>query len=455
MRSFNIVQAYIILFIIVLTTITIAQQSNNNAFVFNGESSQIHIADGLAPNPLDGAVNLDANQYAFQYFNKENSENNSISVQAWVYLIGESPDKTMPIIYRSTVNGGESFSLSIENNFAKFSIGGTGGEFISTGPIPAFTWVQLTGTYDGEIMKLYFGKDLAASGSHTLLELDRYTTGEGLYIGKSGTDAFKSLIDEIRLWNIALGENDINGSGGNGNPAEPFPTSLAQYSIGQWSFNEIGDYSGTDILEDYSDSLNHLRVDSITEIVNSKHLPFFVVKSIGDDGDADPGDGNATSLNGQVTLRSAIEEANALAGQQTIYFYIEGTDPIIQPLSELPEITETLSLNAYTQKGYVGLPIIELDGSLITDLNIDGLSITSGGITIKDFVINSFSGYGLSLTSGDENIVQNNYFGTDLTGNSGLPNASGGIFIGGGSSSNTIGGSAAGQGNLIFGNGGY
>ena len=36
MRSFNIVKAYIMIFVIVLTTgvITIAQQSNNNAFLF-------------------------------------------------------------------------------------------------------------------------------------------------------------------------------------------------------------------------------------------------------------------------------------------------------------------------------------------------------------------------------------------------------------------------------------
>jgi len=224
MITFNNFTFYIALSLILISTFSISftQQSNNNAFVFNGESSQLYIEDGDPVNP-------ESKQYAFQYFNKLGSDNNNISIQAWVYLVGENPGKTMPIIYRSTVEGGESFSLYIENKFAKFSIGGTGGKVISTGPIPAFTWIQLTGTYDGEFMKLYFGKDLVASVSHTLLEQDRYTTGEGLYIGKSGADAFKGLIDEIRLWNIALGENNINGSGGNGNPAEPFPSSLAPY----------------------------------------------------------------------------------------------------------------------------------------------------------------------------------------------------------------------------------
>ena len=179
MRTFNNFTFCIAFSLIMLITsnVTFTQQSNNNAFVFNGESSQLYIADGVPVNP-------EAEQYAFQYFNKSGSDNDNISVQAWVYLIGESPDKTMPIIYRSTVDGGRSFSLSLEDRFAKFSIGGTGGKTLSTGSIPAFTWVQLTGTYDGEIMKLYFGKDLVDSVSHTLLDQHRYTDGLGLFLGK-------------------------------------------------------------------------------------------------------------------------------------------------------------------------------------------------------------------------------------------------------------------------------
>ncbi|HSL88650.1 MAG TPA: hypothetical protein VK870_05075, partial [Ignavibacteriaceae bacterium] len=54
------------------------QQSNNNAFVFNGENSIIYIEDGQP-------VNSNAKQNAFQYFNRVNSANNKITVQAWIY----------------------------------------------------------------------------------------------------------------------------------------------------------------------------------------------------------------------------------------------------------------------------------------------------------------------------------------------------------------------------------
>ncbi len=415
MRTFNNFTFCIAFSLIMLIacSITFTQQSNNNAFVFNGESSRVFIEDGLAVNQGE------ANQNAFQYFNKENSENNNISVQAWVYLIGESSGKTMPIISRSTVDGGESFSLSVEDRFAKFSIGGAGGKTLSTGPIPAFTWVQLTGTYDGEMMKLYFGKDLVDSDSHALLDQHRYTDGIGLFIGKSDEGSFKGLIDEIRLWNIALAENNINGSGGNGNPAEPFPNSLAPYLAGQWSFNEITDYlnSGVDILEDFSDSLNHLRVDNINEIIKSKHPPLFVVNSTGDAPDTNPGDGIADAGNGDITLRAAIQEANAYQGPQTIYFYIQGTGPfIIQPTSALPSFNEIITINATTQCGYARSPVIELDGSGTV---ANGLTISGGGSTVKGLVINNFSSYGLTLSLLDGNNIEANRISGILISSSG------------------------------------
>jgi hypothetical protein len=390
MRAFKIVKTYLMMLIIVLIagTITTAQQSNNNAFVFDGQPNPIYVEDG---NPV-----IPGNpQSAFQYFNADDTPatDNKITVQAWIYLIGENSSK-MPIIYRSVEGGSYNvFSLYVDSDRkAYFSISSDQGiKSVSTPEIPAFTWIQLTGMYDAESqeLKIYYGKDLA--GFEPIVTLGAgYTNGQGLYIGRSGTDAFKGLIDEIRIWNIALGENNINGSGGNGNPAEPFPTSLEPFLAGQWSFNEIGSYNGTDILEDLSDHNNHLRVEDDYDLVDSKHLPFFVVTSIGDEGDEIPGDGNATSSNGEVTLRSAIEEANAFAGQQIIYFYIQGTDPIIQPLSDfLPTITQPVILDGTFQSGYSDEPLVQVTGPF------GGLTVSGGGSTLQGlYLSNTSGGYG-------------------------------------------------------------
>ena len=246
-------------------------------------------------------------QDAYQYFNKVNSNNNKITVQAWIYLIGESPNVKMPIVYRSVNPSGTSFSMYVKDQKGYFSVGNSAP--VSTSEFPAFQWIQLTGIYDGTILKIYYGKDLSQSLATPLNS--PYSSGVGLFVGKSSEGAFKGLIDEIRIFNTAIGENNINGSGGNGNPAENFPSSLSQYSVGQWSFNEI---TNNNYLVDLSTSLNHLKIENINQIVPSKKPGLFVVNSIGDNPDSNPGDGVADAGNGTITLRSAIQEANALSG---------------------------------------------------------------------------------------------------------------------------------------------
>ena len=81
------------------------------------------------------------------------------------------------------------------------------------------------------------------------------------------------------------------------------------------------------MLNDLSTKKNHLHVTDIIQIVPSKKPRLFVVNSLGDSPDSNPGDGIADAGNGTITLRSAIQEANALAGSQTIYFYIQGAGP--------------------------------------------------------------------------------------------------------------------------------
>jgi hypothetical protein len=251
--SYNIITSILIfLTILFFQSPIIAQGGNNNAFLFNGTTSQIYINDGLYPQ---GAANSDANQDGFKLFKSSNA-NNKITVQAWVYLLGDNPGVKMPIVYRA-VAGGTTFSIYVKNNKGYFSVGNS--PEISTQEFPAFTWVQITGTYDGSTMKIYNGGNMDKSISYALSS--GYTGGQGLYIGKSSEGAFRGLIDEVRIFNIALGDNNINNSGGNGNPAENFPSSLNQYSTGQWSFTAINN----GLLNDLSTYKNHLRITDITQ----------------------------------------------------------------------------------------------------------------------------------------------------------------------------------------------
>ncbi len=77
-----------------------------------------------------------------------------------------------------------------------------------------------------------------------------------------------------------------------------------------------------------------------------------------------------------------------------------------------------------------------------------------GGTTAADRNIisgNSVVGVYIALAGATENVVQNNYIGTDVRGLAGIPNGVDGIYING-APHNTIGGTAPGTGNLISSN---
>ena len=66
---------------------------------------------------------------------------------------------------------------------------------------------------------------------------------------------------------------------------------------------------------------------------------------------------------GAGSLRQAIVDANKHAGPDAIHFAI-GTGPrTIAVASALPTITDPLVLDATTQPGFAGKPLIELTGS--------------------------------------------------------------------------------------------
>ena len=72
------------------------------------------------------------------------------------------------------------------------------------------------------------------------------------------------------------------------------------------------------------------------------------------------------------------------------------------------------------------------------------LRAAGGGSTVRDLVIDRFSGSGIDLNASDNAIV-GNFIGTDISGDN-LRNGGAGISIGSNASNNTIGGTEAGGG---------
>ena len=153
----------------------------------------------------------------------------------------------------------------------------------------------------------------------------------------------------------------------------------------------------------------------------SSRAATFTVDSAGD-GPAGP------CVPGGCTLRNAILAANEAAGPDTIAFNIPGGGvQTIRPTSPLPFLNTPMVVDATTQPGYSGTPLIELSGVNAGTVSVDGFRVfgagpTSGPITIKGLIINRFSGDGVSLVSGIGHTVQGCWIGVDATGNAAAPN---------------------------------
>ena len=166
----------------------------------------------------------------------------------------------------------------------------------------------------------------------------------------------------------------------------------------------------------------------------------------------------------QCTLRAAIQEANNTPGPDTINFNIGGTVPVktISPASPLPDITEAVTINGYSQRGSransqgVGNDAklkIQLDGTNAgTGPDANGLVIQASDSTIKGLVINGFDSRGIVVdglnTTGNK--IEGNFIGTNAVGTAALGNGDG-VDIQR-ADDTTVGGTAAAARNVISGN---
>lgn len=183
-----------------------------------------------------------------------------------------------------------------------------------------------------------------------------------------------------------------------------------------------------------------------------------------------------TNINtsGPGSLTQAILDADRTGGG-TINFNIRGSGAAKISTSGLPSLTARIVIDATTQPGYSGRPLVTIQGpgTVGTGLNIQpggkgskvcGLAISgftngvlvnnSADITLQANVISGNSGNGIILNGpgASGNLISGNEIGTDPTGQSRRANFGYGVTIVNGASRNTIGGTTAAARNIISGN---
>src|SRR5262249_24372259 len=173
-----------------------------------------------------------------------------------------------------------------------------------------------------------------------------------------------------------------------------------------------------------------------------------------------------TNDSGTGSIRQAITDANSMGGG-TISFNIPGSGVhTISPLTVLPTITQTVTIDGYSQPGSsanTNPPTMGINAVLLIELNgqfsgsnFSGLIVNAPNCTVRGLVINRFVGDGIRVCT-DGNVFSGNFIGTDPSGTIAFGNGSGaigGIDFGfcGTPSNCTVGGTTPDARNLISGN---
>jgi titin len=156
---------------------------------------------------------------------------------------------------------------------------------------------------------------------------------------------------------------------------------------------------------------------------------------------------------GAGSLRQAILDANNNVGLDSIIFNISGTNVhTINLVTPLPPLSDPVVVDGTTQAGFVtnNKPVVEINGTSAGAQA--GLRLSAGGTTIRGLAINRCGTYGIEISGpAGTNIVQGNFIGTDPGGTATRPNNFSGVHVLG-SSGNIIGGTNFGDKNLISAN---
>ncbi len=154
---------------------------------------------------------------------------------------------------------------------------------------------------------------------------------------------------------------------------------------------------------------------------------------------------------GAGSLADAITQANGSSGPDMIDFALPGSTLIQPTVGFVP--SEAVTIDATTQTGYAGTPIVTLDGTSAS-VNTQSFDVVvASGVVIRGFSIINWMGDGIVITAGaSATTIEANYIGVTTSGTTAAGNGASGVTIID-SSANVVGGTTTAARNVISGNG--
>jgi hypothetical protein len=123
-----------------------------------------------------------------------------------------------------------------------------------------------------------------------------------------------------------------------------------------------------------------------------------------------------------------ISNGTGAPGLRASLNYFTGGVARIALTAALPKITESLVLDAQRQPGWISSPVVAVDGTA-AGAGSNGIEILAPGCEVRGFALGGFGGSGVVI-SGAGGIVSGNWIGLDPTGTAALANHVDGLQVG-------------------------
>jgi hypothetical protein len=206
------------------------------------------------------------------------STGSSITVETWAYL--ESKTKDRGVIWKSDMY---IIWYDIGDDFWEFVVKDSGGTWryakYSQSSAQTGTWVHLVGVWDGSANYIYVNGVLGlTSGSPASIT----SNSNNIYIGMKDSHCFNGSIDEVRIYNRALSEEEIEIL---------YMSNLNKYDTDKWAFYinqtknatavlDEGTYTYQAFAKDESDNENQTDERWVTISTTPPSANKFVVKDL-------------------------------------------------------------------------------------------------------------------------------------------------------------------------------